>query len=85
MNISGNMLERRKKGDHATGLRMGHANGLILCLAHPNLCSEDGVPRLEGMYISEFLIRGGFCLLPKPHQDGSPRSQFLSPCASIEY
>ena len=46
--ISGNMLEIRKKGDHATGLRMGHANGLILCLAHPNLCSEDGLPIPEG-------------------------------------
>ena len=85
VNISGNMLEIRKKGDHATGLRMDHANGLILCLAHPNLCSEEGAPIPEGILISRFLIKGGFCLVSKPHQTGSPRSQFLSPCASIEY
>jgi hypothetical protein len=35
--ISGKMLEMRKKGDHATGFKMGQANGLILCLAQPNL------------------------------------------------
>ncbi len=47
--------------------------------------APNATPIPEGTVISEFLIRGGFCLLSKPHQTGSPRSQFLSPCASIEY
>jgi hypothetical protein len=82
--ISGKMLEMRKNGDHATGFRIGQARGRILCLAQPNLCSNVGVAIPDGKYISEFLITGTLCVLCMPHQAGSPRSQFLSPCASIE-
>jgi len=82
--IRGKILEIKKKGDHATGFKIGHANGLILCLTQPNLETFDGMVNLTGIEVSKPLKEGRSDELDKPHHAGSPLSQFLSPCASME-